>query len=127
MAEKTYSPDDDQWIDALVAKAEADAAAELKSGAATLKHQVRMVGVDELWILKAIELWDACDKHPLTGEMSPQAAGHMLGMLLQIQDPDTLRKLAVCSFGKVMNETRAVMAQLGRIACKRRGISFDVN
>jgi hypothetical protein len=122
--QKVFSPDDDAWIDDLVAKAEELAAEEVKAGAVEVTHTGRIIGKDELWILHAVKCYDDAPKQPLTGHIHKETASRMLGMLMQVEDPETLIKLANCSTSAEFNHTRGVMARLGQIACKRKHIRW---
>lgn len=127
MAEKTYSPDDQHWIDDLVDRCVDEVERAKKLGAIEERHTATVVTKDELWMLHAVKVYQDAPKHPVTGEIHRETASHMLGMVMQVEDPAVLRKLAKCSTSTQMNEQRAVMAQLARIACKRKGLTFDPN
>lgn len=128
---RIYSADDPEWVNDLVdQQIELKEAAE-KAGAAEATHKVRTLSkaelADDLWVCHALKHYDDAPKEPGTGHIHRETAGRILGMLLQIQNPEILQQMAQVSHSPLMSTTRPVFAQIARIACKRRGISFDLN
>lgn len=128
---KIGNPDDPEWVNDLVDQQVEMAEAAEKAGAAETKSKARRLSKDELaddlWVCHALKHYDDAPKEPGTGHIHRDTAGRILGMLLQVKNPDLLRQMALVSTSPLMSTTRPVFAQIARIACKRRGIRFDVN
>lgn len=100
----------------------AEMALELK--AAELEHRTHRLTMDEIIIMKAKEMYDHCEKHPLTNEPARLHASKIIGVMNQLSD-ETLIALHIKHKGDAvppLRNCRRVLARMVEILVQRRGL-----
>lgn len=95
------------------------------AAAIDLEHQTKRLTMDEIYILNAKEMYEACTKHPITNEPAKLHASQIMGIMNQISD-DTLVKLHRAHAHHAvapLNTCRRVLARMVGILVDRRGLA----
>jgi hypothetical protein len=99
--------------------------ADMQRQAVELEHRTHKLTIDEILIMKCREMYDACEKHPVTNEPARVHASQILGLMNRISD-ETLLELAKKSRGdaqKPLNDFKRVSARMIEILADRKGLT----
>lgn len=88
------------------------------------KHIVKKLTMDEIVIYDAMDLYDAVEKHPATGELHRQHAADLLARLDKCTDECMVQMAQEGAVVGQRDNMRSCFIHMARLTLKRRGIQM---